>query len=523
MNNNSNFLTKILSEKIFLVLGSILFAFAGVMFLSDKVDIEPMLIFTVLASGFIIGIQIYKQSFDSSLIPYLFLQFVFAAMSLDQRLFSPLGIKLRPHALIMLFGILCTIYYLKQDFGYYWKKFLSFRLMLLFFIVDLVYFFFYYSSFNLGSAKIGYLINFDRSIGNEDAKLIVFLGGLGSFIALTIALTLFKYLKTRESINAYFVKIAHYIVYIFVGYYAMLFLLVASGLSKIQFGAGRLNGEPLFGFDGINLIFAMFLIFFAGLKSYLEYQHVEYNKKFMDIALIFLVAMNLIFILLFINKTSIIALTGSLLTFLIVSYKIKVNVVKSFFGKKTGLVIIAALGILGAVLFGAVMQNSEFIVDTANNIVGRFSSFGTLNVRQSNWQFFIDDWISNLSIFKTIFGFGVGASREAIFFISAMRPGTYLVQTTHNNYMEMFYDYGLMALLYYGAIIAILVNDIKILRDKYAETSMKILSNISLCIILFYFIYHTMDGARVATVIVFFSMLGLLESMKYSCIKGQCG
>ena len=105
MNFNTNFLSKLFSEKLFLVLGSILFGFAGVVFLSDKADIEPMLIFSVMAAGFVIGIQIYKKSFDTALIPYLLLQFVFVAMSLDQRLFSPIGIKLKPHALIMLFGI----------------------------------------------------------------------------------------------------------------------------------------------------------------------------------------------------------------------------------------------------------------------------------------------------------------------------------------------------------------------------------------------------------------------------------
>jgi len=81
--------------------------------------------------------------------------------------------------------------------------------------------------------------------------------------------------------------------------------------------------------------------------------------------------------------------------------------------------------------------------------------------------------------------------------------------------MEMFFDYGVVALFYFISLILIFYQNTLNLINKKIHNNIKLISNISNCLIIFYFIYHYADGLRVPTAIIFFSALMLFEGIKY--------
>ena len=103
-----------------------------------------------------------------------------------------------------------------------------------------------------------------------------------------------------------------------------------------------------------------------------------------------------------------------------------------------------------------------------------------------------------------------------------MQPAGYLVQTVHNHFMEVLYDYGAVGLIYFGALISVLKSNISsFFNPERKEKNMKLYSALIISLMFFFFIIHLTDGIRVISSIVFFSFIGVLESIRYIYQKYQ--
>ena len=103
------------------------------------------------------------------------------------------------------------------------------------------------------------------------------------------------------------------------------------------------------------------------------------------------------------------------------------------------------------------------------------------------------------------------SSREATFFLTAMHPDPSMQQPhIHSIYLEMFYNYGLVALLFFLPFIAILFRNFKdILRNNY-----DIFSCLSISAIIFFLVYYMTESPAVPSIITIFSLIGFLESLR---------
>jgi hypothetical protein len=145
-----------------------------------------------------------------------------------------------------------------------------------------------------------------------------------------------------------------------------------------------------------------------------------------------------------------------------------------------------------------------------------FSNPGTLGIREENLHHLFEDWESNLSPKIILMGNGLARSRHDIFFVSAQRRWQYgiLVQTVHNVYVELFYDYGLMALLYFGTWLFLLSGAISTLRNPRTHLIAKHAATLIVCFAIYTSIYGLTDGIVAAFMAQLFTMLGLLEGIR---------
>ena len=149
--------------------------------------------------------------------------------------------------------------------------------------------------------------------------------------------------------------------------------------------------------------------------------------------------------------------------------------------------------------------------DIMYNLTNRFTSADTLNVRLVNWELYNQHWADNLNLFKFLFGFGIDSSREAAFFLSAMHPDPSFQQPhIHNIYLEMFYNYGLIAILFFLPFVLVLAGNFKhILRNKY-----DIFHCLSICVVVFFFVFYLTESPSLPSIIVIFSLIGFVESIR---------
>ena len=331
--------------------------------------------------------------------------------------------------------------------------------------------------------------------------MIVFLSGLSVFLSSVIALSVFKNIKTDEQIK----KIILNSTKLFSIFFSLMliFLLVLGKLRGLSF----------------HLSAPIYFIILLTFKYYFD--------NFLPISNKFNYFLQLIIIIFFTisvfasNKTSLVAFLVSLFIYLLINRREKLKY-KTFDlitkGKMKFILVPIAVAML--IFLAVKLGLVALIIDKITKTIEGFSSNGGINslyIRKNNWKYFIHYWQYHLNILETIFGFGLGKSREVIFYISAAQYNfIYRVQTVHNQFMEMFFDYGLMALFYYVPIITIFIKNVKNIFINNVCKEIKLFSNMSLLLIVFYIIYHLADGLRVTTAIIFFSILIFIEGLNFS-------
>ena len=491
-----------LPDKFWQRLFIIFLAYVGVQiairFLPIPFMADESFLVAVFAIFSFIGLYLIPKILVNPFLNYIIIQLMFFWMVLDQFFKKTVHISVKPHAVIFGFAILAGIIYFFKNFNFLWK-FIAFRFFFIFFIINIIYYFCYYSDFNLNLVNLAGLGGVSE---NQSARTIIFLDSLAVFVSSIISLSLFTNINNKTELDKIICKISKILCYCFI-LFVLLFPLIRED---------RIHGTQIY----LSVYFFLIL----GFKYYVD--NIENNDL---ITPRFNNLMTFVIIILFgitirnCNKSALIAILISTFLFILINYRLKLKFYFFEFLKNKKLGIIFGILLVGLLIFIAAKFNIFEIIqkkleNTFNSVTG--GGITSYYIRKSNWKFFCDYWINNLNTFNCLFGFGIGKSREIIYYITQSQYSSiYYVQTTHNHYMDMFFDYGAVALFYFIPYVLIFYQNTLNSINKKTSNNIKLISNMSNCLIIFYFIYHYSDGLRVPTAIIFFSFLMLLEGLKY--------
>lgn len=492
--------------------------------LTDIAGVEPLFVFVIVAFFSSIGLTLLKPILGSStralalraFLPYVAMQCMFVWGGLNDVL---VDIKLDKIAMLIGFSGLGVI--ILQHLWALLKQPIL-RLMLSFLILNGIYLFIHGSDFSLGGASAGYLVNANMSgAADTPSKTIIFVLCLGIVSALICGYGVFQNLKPKSI--AQFNAIVQWVAVTLFGS-----VLVYAGLSALG-GFGKIS-------PGHSTLVVLLFIWVLGIASSwpLLVTHEEVRpdgKPSFIVGLIktwfprlALIAMGGITITLFLgmNKTSLAGLgfalvifeglnqlysKGQISVFGVIPQPIRTNPI--------WWVVIAAIfagGLMASGMMDVISEKMSYFVEG-------FQSMSTLRVRTSNWHYFMLDWEDTITPFKLLFGYGLGASRDTIFHISAMREGGYtnLVQTLHNHYLATFYDYGLMSIMYWLGWMGLLFSFFRAAANSQMLPSLRLLVHMAIATQIFMFGYLLMDGLRVHVAIICFAYWGLV----YGAIHAQ--
>ncbi len=547
-NRFEQIISRLLTNKTLVILGALLVPLVVIKFVSKDTNVDPLLIYFLLSAGLFVGFYVFNLSLKFSYLPYLLLQLIIIWIFLDNKISEILGINIKLYALVFGLSFVVSIFYFFRHFKYLWDNYVAFRLLLIFFFINIFYFLFYHSDFrswysdymDIWLARPEVRLFFIREGMDVFAKSFsetqyvgMYLSSLVPVISFIVAVMSFKDTISLNKLTEKLFLIARIVIFTIAGYFFLSLLFIAIGISTIGFVDGRLWGD----FLGFGHAFAIYLsyyvLFLAGLKVILNYFNKNQNMEIENNLINLLIIISLSLIVLQINKTALVALAFALavlLCGLLISH-VKFN----FFSikesetstNKASTKILAYVSVLIVMLLIFLFyfeHLTEAFSTTSSRIIQRFTTFSTFNIRTILWEYFLEYWYENLNLFRLFFGFGIDASREASFRISQIIAGDIRLFTSplvhvHNLYFEMFYDYGLMALFYFGSIFYIAFDNIKNIISKKKNQAVKLFSIISLSIITFFAVFSTTEILRIPIAIVFFSLLGFFEVLKYNFLK----
>jgi len=519
---------------------------AGVVFLSLIISpfiakylglwekINPVLAVPILVTGILIFIIMLSKSVENKIIPYFLLQFVPIWVGINQVTFAPMGIDFKIYVAIFGLCSLITFYYIISNFQHLWHNF-AFKCLFFFFILNIFYAFLYSSDFrssnyidtwiesNMGLKKTlvgaGYGAA-TREFSSDETKLLKYLIGIVPLVSFVIGYMSLYGLKTLEETNNKFNSLMKMFS---VGYAVNLIVLIfamAAGTASVVFMDNRLRINDNFtgvDFEGLFLLlsigFYLYIANFrpAGLPAWLK-QLITFN----------IIILSLL-ILLGIKKGTILSFLAGfmIIQFCSAFYKNKhIKASPKLFNKNIQMLLVLLIIPPIFTILPALFFNQDFISGTVYNISNRFSTTDTLDVRTTNWHYYIENWLNNLTWLKAIFGFGTDSSREITFFLTAMQPDKgYQQPHIHNIYLEYFYNWGLMALLYFLPAIIVLIKDIYRILSKTATKAVKLFSSVSMALVVFFLLFYTAESPSMISHITFFAFLGFVESLKIAFTK----
>jgi O-antigen ligase len=536
---------RLLSDKFLIIIGALFVPLIAMKFVLKNENIDVTMVYLILSVGFIAGIYIFRQSLKISYLPYLLLQLVIIWIFFDSKITAATGVQMKLYALAFGLAFAAALYYIWFNAGYLWRNFPVYRLLLIFFIINIGYFFFYRSDFRSWySSYIDiwlmrpevrlYFMHqgmdvFEKTF-TETRYVGMYLGSLAPLVCLTVSLFAFYELKSIKDINLRLISIIKFVIIALAIYFTAALFFVLIGTSSIGFVDGRLWGDFLGFGQAFAIYLSYYLLLLVGFKYFINIAPEKGMTNVENIAIKLFITICLILILLQINKTVIIALTASMLVFwgLCFMTGIQYNWDKKkeyISSDKNPIYLKLILIVFGIIFFILTMQYSETILDaltkTIERLNMRFGSFGTFNIRTTVWEYFIEYWYQNLTVFKVIFGFGLDASREAAFRISSIIAGDIRTFSSplvhiHNLYLQMFYEYGLIAFLYFGALLVVVFDNLRQIFKANAHNYTRLFSILSMSVIIFFAIFGLTEIVRIPIAIVFFSLIGFLESLKYA-------
>lgn len=485
-------------------------------------NIEITLLIGIIITGLFLFIALLKKSIQMPLIAYFAIQMTAIWIFIGQNILDPIGFDFKPHAAAFLLAVLVSGYFLVKHFKTLWQ-YTPFRYLFMFFIISTIYAIFYKSDFRSSSYIDLWIHNnlglqhssigaghgaISRQFGGGETKFLVYLAGLAPIVAfLTGFISLQGSGADFKKKLAPFISIFSFATLI---YFILLGLSLVVGDPSLIFIDGRMTIGGDFTGNDFEALWLITLVCF--------YLYISTNKdlpvlKFTRASIIINIAILTLLILLGIKKGTIISLfvAAHVVIYGVLAAKLirgeKFLDLFNFNLKFNPILLFIPLLAVGF----ALAFNSEFCEDTYQRINQRFSSNQTLNVRQINWDLYNQHWRDNLTPLKAVFGHGIDSSREATFFLTAMHPDPSMQQPhIHNIYLEMFYNYGLMALLFFLPLLLIFFWNIKAMLTSKADA----LTYLSITAISFFVVFYMAESPSVPSVIIFFSLIGFIEAIR---------
>ncbi len=484
-------------KRLFIVAGAYFLAQLAILIVNLPVMVDNSLLFSIYFCGALAAMVIVPKIVTNPISNYIIVQAMFFWFALNKVMSNSLHFSFKPHALVFGFTFCIGSFYLLKYFSYLWK-FIAFRCYFIFFLINIIYYFYHYSLFNISDYS-----TFGVKWASEgfNAKTIAFIDSIAFLMCTVVSLCATQFLRSKFDIDKLIYQISKVFCYCFIGF-TLIFPFIINN---------KISGDQIY--------LPIYLLLMLGFKYYIDNNK---NLSFISDRFKNLMSLSILFVfgiaIFGSNKSSIIGILASVFLFTLTNKRLGFNlnflngINKNF---KLISLIIASIVSVGAIILFNVPEimymsiKNVYIALTGHKITSFY-------IRLSNWDLFLNYWKWNLDIFHSIFGFGLGKSREVMYLLTQSQYAKrFYMQTTHNQTFELFFDYGLMATLFYIPIITIIYNNIKILFCSFASKNLQLISNLSNCLLVFYLIYHLTDNMRVPTAIIFFSALMMVEGIKY--------
>lgn len=527
-NITDKLLIKLFNTRLLVVLSTLIMPFLITNFFQITVSVDPIIFYLIISTVFLSGVYIFNKAKSNPVIPYLMLQMVLLFIFLDKKILSHIGLNLKLYGAVFAISLFVAAYYLIKNFNYLWNEFSLFKYLFIYFIITGLYLLFhYYSDFRLStdllslryaqSLKVGGLGNSQTSREFGDlSQYVLFIEWLIPIISVTISLMVFKGLKTVKEINNRLIIIIKYFSIIVLTHFALssIAFLLKFNRSIIEIGS---ENNP-----GLNYYFPLFLLLMLGFKYFLTNIKFVLNLKsvhlYLNLAILFIIiavmmtgiqtsasssmAIGLIFGLLMII---------TLLTYLNQEFPFFYSFSKNenYFNKISINQLTKTIFFIGIILLS--------VIYLANRIYTSFDSdAASLGMRLDHWKDVYISWIGSLDIFKFIFGYGLDSIRELIYFASNSSAVEKGIVSSHNVFLSMVYEQGLVSVFYFAAIISSVKTGINLINTKSLNINAKIFSAVNIAIVSAVFAMWLFTDMSLILKIVFFCMLGFVESAKYA-------
>lgn len=394
-------------------------------------------------------------------------------------------------------------------------QFKAFRTGLVFAVLSTIYYFGYASNFQVVSVQAGYQLEFAKTVNDLPAKFSVLIWGLSIAVGLVTGLGLFAPSKQEPNPTP-----AHWIQTWGMGITLTVFIMLSMMLSVFPLitKTPHLNVylPPI-------LMFAQFL---AGWVRSATESGVSLKTPRWITPVRLSQLLGIVVILLWLmfpliaNKTTLVAGIFILGLQAFISHKAGFGwhwglpKLPTFTVSQQLLALVVSV-VLGTMLIFATGLNAAF-EEKIDYFTKGFSNTGTLKIREENLYHLFEQWQVNANPVNILMGNGLARSREDIFYVSAQRRWQYgiLVQTVHNLYVELFYDYGLMALWYFATWAFLCWSAVQSLRSNLTHPVAKHAATVVLCLAVYIAIYGSFDGIVVGLMAQLFTILGVLEGVR---------
>ncbi len=499
-------------EKFWIRLGIIFLTYVGANILMRKVHLpfwaDPtflLVFFSIVTLILIYSFNFFAPKvFKNPFFVCVVLQTFFVWIFIDTFISKYLHISFKPKVLVFGLGFVAGVYYFFKYFNFLWK-FSEFRFVVFFNIITFIFYFFNASTFNI--SQEGPIYGFMGGSENQSAKMVVLIGSICIFFSSVVGLSVFNNIAGKEQIDKLVINSSKIWSIMLGVLMAIIILLLGQKISGFQISS--------------SIFFGLILTFKYYIDNFIDQSKMKL-PKYLNHSLLILCFFMFVLTVYQSNKTSLIAFLAGLFIYVFICYKESLQFkIVEFLGNsryRVAIILLTIIVLISLTFYLGLVDKIIAVINKSFNAVTAETGVSSFSIRKTNWKYFIDYWATNLDEMKALFGFGLGESRRIIFYLSATQTPRYLylVQTTHNQFTEIFFDYGLMGLLFYMPAIIIIIKNINNIFSERVSKDIKLFSNLSIFLWTYYFIYHLLDGLRVTTAITFFTTIMFVQAIIYS-------
>ena len=515
------------SGRLWMILGALIIGFTvmKVMKLGDKFD--PLLVGTVASILTVGAMMMFRKSVQNPIIPCMSLVMILFFIFFEKKFLSKVGLDLKAFMLIFAAAAMIAIFNLTRDFKYYWSNFISFRFIFIFFIATLIYLGLgYYSDFRLSTDLLSLSYAHFAKVGAKTggmegsaqtkrefgafSQYVILIEAFIPIVAFTTALTIAKIKKSPQELLLTIIKV---FVAILAIHYSCALVAPLLGTS-LHFTSIAGEVDP-----GSNFVEPVFLLILLSFRYYFSQQKTS-PPTWVTWCLNFDIA----YVLLWVGSYSddaagsssmiVCLLTG--LPMLIVGAKL-LNmdfplplILNPFKRSRPWVIDMVKFVTFSVVLVVAV----SYFLSRMENSSGNDTA--SLGMRLSHWHDILENWAHDLTLNRFIFGYGIDKVRELVYYASNSSAVEQGIQSPHNLYIALLYDYGMMGLLYVAGFSTTMISSVRYLLDKQQNRFTKLFSLVNMGMVCGVGLMLMFLDMTLIVKIIFFSALGLIEALKFS-------